>query len=996
MKDCPNCGLENEDEAEVCSHCSFEFPAQGALPTLATPTPPQNPLFLPAPAPSDRIRLSLPSSASPPPPPPPPPPASPTAEGQPTDLDQTLVDIEESGEFAIGVIGFATSGKTFFIQRLKRYMKEEGGYEPDPVPAPNEAVVEGTRNIEAHHFQVMALDPARRSARKPGSGHEPREPFYLVDIPGERFRQAVQASLAGGEAETLIKVLRVSHALIIVVAADEMLAPRVTKGQTLERLEIEQQLAELGSAQPGEDPKIAATRKRLQRRMVVLEDKKEVDEHLSELLANISVISAVASELTAPDGTKLTLQHYQSLSQSERSQIYSGPRRGSAPFAFIALAKADLLLMPKAGDRLRKSFPHIADMDRIDIAPASLLKIHRPKFHQRIREAFAWHKIDFVTSFEGQPKNDLRIHYGLDHYGVAAIVDWIHWARDYSRRSGRRTGDAPRFLEKPRAGWDRFEGAVTRRLGHWREQGAVLLPEEVGLNVHRPEPTLWDRVPAMRSRAVNGVMRPGSRWPDAILAGSGLLGLAAILWLGGVFQGSEQRGYAFPLQPVYRAELVRMEEEAPVFGRGIEEQGLRRWTLIPSDGGWFSFRLNNPSRAALVHAMGLIPEQAGGDQLDAATGEEAVASLNQSAGGDPSQIRAANSYHQGLLNYMMGNYPGAAEAFHTASEAVEQVATNPPAGARYDATASRLPAVRIAILNGEGVANLAAGKVEEAAVALRRAKTLADQERNRIVEPKSVDRFWYVIGTRDPVPVVRLPTGDVWSNHLAALIRLHARETDPVKADRLRRELATLVSAAQERAGEAVEHPKLAANLMIAAARSGTLEGLGILDLGDAGEEAASTVTDEVRAITARGDVDVPQARYWKAVARLREALDSRRRNNGANAPARIEETLAANPEEAGALRRWLADVLDTEYGKGSRSVRRQLTANYGQYYGGAAQWRNIDGRAPFGIWWGAILAGLLIVALLIAWRSGRRIRATYLRLFVPQHHYDRQSGKDE
>ncbi|HEX8573015.1 MAG TPA: hypothetical protein VF759_09700 [Allosphingosinicella sp.] len=907
-----------------------------------------------------------------------------------------MADIEESNEFVIGVIGFSTSGKTFFIQRLKRYMKEEGGYEPDPTAAPNETVVEGTRNIEPHHFQVMALDPARGTASKPASGHEALEPFYLVDIPGERFRQAVQASLAGGEAETLIKVLRISHALIIVVAADEMLAPRVTKGQTLERLEIEQQLAELGSPQTGEDPKIAATRKRLQRKMAALEEKKSVDEHLSELLANISIISAVASELTAADGTKLTLQHYQSLSQSERSQIYSGPRRGPSPFAFVALAKADLLLMPKAGDRLRRSFPHIADVDRIDSEPANLLKLHRPKFHQRICEAFAWHKIDFVTSFEGQPKNDLRIHYGLDHYGVAAVVDWIHWARDYSRRSGRRSGDSPRFLEQARAWWDRLEGAVTRRLGSWREQGAVLLPEEVGLNVARPEPTLWERVQAMRSRAVNGIMRPGSPWPNAFLAGLGLSGAAAILWLGGAFQGSEQEGYAFRLKPVYRSELVRMEEDSPVFGRGIEEQALRRWTIIPSDGGWFSFRLNNPSRAALVHAMGLIPEQAGGDQLDAATGEEAVASLSRSASNDPSQIRAANSYHQGLLNYMMGNYPGAAEAFRTAGEAVEQVASNPPAGERYDATASRLPAVRIAILNGEGVASLAAGKVEEAAIALRRAKALADQERNRIVEPRSVDRFWYVIGTRDPVPVVRLPTADVWSNLLAALIRLHARETDPAKADRLRRELATLVSAAQDRSGEAVEHPKLAANLMIAAARSGTMETLGILDVADAGDESATAVADQVRAIAARDDVDVPQARYWKAVARLRQALDSRGGNKGGTAPRRIEDTLAANPEEAAALRRWLADVLDTQYEEGSRSVRRQLTANYGQYYGGAAQWRNIDGRAPFGIVWGAILVILLIVALLVAWRSGRRIRATYLRLFVPQHHYDRQSGKDE
>jgi len=346
------------------------------------------------------------------------------------------------------VIGFATSGKTFFINRLKRYLRQEGGYEPDPPPADDESQVAGTTQIETHRFDVLRADAEMSGGVSARHFRRDREPFYLIDIPGDQFRNAIEANAGGEQAATLIKVLRLSRVLILVLPADELLAPAVRRDEGEVLIDLRDKLAALGDGNPDEASAVTKIRNRLKRRIEALETEKRLD----GLLDNISTISAMASELTDEDGNRLSLERFQALSRSEQIRLYTGPRRGPAPFTYVAITKADLLINERHHARITRAYPDVEEPDLLDESPGDLLRLLRPKIHKRIIQSFSWHKFDFVTCFDGQPAGSTRILYRLPHYGVEAW--WIGSTGRAAMRDGSANG-----AKVMAAVWERFASA---------------------------------------------------------------------------------------------------------------------------------------------------------------------------------------------------------------------------------------------------------------------------------------------------------------------------------------------------------------------------------------------------------------------------------------------------------------------------------------------------------------------------------------------------------
>lgn len=988
MKTCDHCGVENADEARTCVNCGDPLDIAGgtesgsaaAAPRRETlKLPPRTPAAAAARAvqrrPGDRGEGQANGENG----------AAPEDESREERLERALQQVEDSGRFAIGVIGFATSGKTFFIHRLKRFMREEGEYEPEPPPPKEGSVVQGTVLIEAHEFELNTLDqPLTRGS---GAASGKAEPFWLIDIPGERFRQALEVAVAGEDAVELIRVLRMSHALIIVLPADEALAAPVAQADHIARIRFEAELDELGRTPRDNEPAEAAHRRtELIAELERTEKPISTERRMSELLANIAKISALARK-GAPDGTNATALAGE---PNENPGTQATRRPGRSPFTFVALAKADLLIEPENGAAVRQNFPHILDPGLLDSAPAQLMRLHRRQVHARIAQAFEWHKFDFVSSFAGQPADDPRIYYRLNHYGVAAVVDWILWARDYSKTARRRSSEGVGRWAQVKRFVERVEGRATRVLGRWHDEGSLLQPEEMGLDPSRcpaSQPSWFERIRTVRSKSVRALLRPGSLLPRAIFAASVAAATAASFFLSPIPHSSAGTGFAFDLSPVYPAEIRRLEEENRDYARGRIAGDLRRWRIIPSDGGWFSFRVGSEARRALEQAMRQIPE---GTIPSAEAAQEAAENLGRAASSDPSQVRAANSYHRGLIEYLGGRHAAAAEAFTSADAAIEEVLRNPPQSSVYDRTAARVPAAQLVILNALGVAHLEAGDPAAAAAALRRARAVIDESRPRIIDPADVSRLWFNATTREPQPMVRIPTAEIWTNLLAALIRLHGSAADPTAAESLRRELAALVATARERADEAADHPALAANLLIAAARVGDMQALSSLYVPDGAPPEVAIVSAQAQAMANPRSSDLPAARYWGAVSTLKELLQQRTGYSGRGATAGIERVLAEHPDERPALREWLADVVETEYDESSGAARRALTLNYGQYYRGSAQLRDWEARAPLGLLWFAAITLLLATLLWLLQRSFRRVRATYHRLYDPQHRRDR------
>jgi hypothetical protein len=365
---------------------------------------------------------------------------------------------------------------------------------------------------------------------------------------------------------------------------------------------------------------------------------------------------------------------------------------------------------------------------------------------------------------------------------------------------------------------------------------------------------------------------------------------------------------------------------------------------------------------------------------------------------------------------LSGDPASAAQAFQRGFDEIQGRLNNPSPGGsveanrRYSETTYRLYAAQISILYARGLAEMELKRWGAAADTFERAALLARaQQGNNIVDVNTMDDFWFTVTTRDRRPMLSLSLADVWTNMLAARVRQHYAAVqaaanggqDAIEEEaRIREMLAARVAEAADHANEASEHPKLAANLIVAAARSGASTPAGEDDgpvaarsrffVARAPTTGLAAVDGYADMLSNAGDATHASAGYWGAVQQWRKAMRGDG-EPGVAAGAAIDERLAreSGPERQ-QLQQWLCEVVEAEYRNAAPAQRREITRNYGRYYCGGGQRRYYDAAAPFGFIQGIILALLLGYAVLALWRGFSRTKAMYRRLFVPRHRVDR------
>lgn len=447
MKICPQCATPYPDEAfAACPTCEL---IEASLHPAATAAVPDDGLkaelgalqaaVYGAPA-ADLLLAERPAEAAPLSfvPPPAGEPERPADEGEITFA--RLEALSRSGRMVIGLLGFPTAGKTWFLNRLKDNW-EQPGNTTNPPKAPGGARVGATQDVAEHVFL------------KPGGG------FYILDLPGERFEAAAQTGFRNDP--ILLAAINACGALAVILPADEALF----SGRAASRYEA--QGAGAAASDAPLDEAVAAAKARLA----------EADKELTRLRRRVKTdasetnIAALEAALAARDGAKAEHRELSARLMSDRgsglaqahqrleafigglgrvSGLLSLQASGAAsgplgpdevdrhvmsdafrPFpkpVCIALSKADCLLDEKglAAELTAESPVDRVWRDGFDRDPLATIHHFRPTLARQFERWFRWVKFDFLTAFGGHRGGEL-INYDLESYGVNGIVEWMDW-----------------------------------------------------------------------------------------------------------------------------------------------------------------------------------------------------------------------------------------------------------------------------------------------------------------------------------------------------------------------------------------------------------------------------------------------------------------------------------------------------------------------------------------------------------------------------------------
>ncbi len=226
MTRCPDCGNPRPSESEPCDVCPIMNESAraagvsagriaepvGAMPMttadiLSIDTAPSDAeaahpaaAALPQQPEKDDVRTKSPVE-----------PAS--AAGQEEITPQNLDRLRKQGVFIIVLLGFATAGKTFFLNRLKEQLSAVEGYNCNDRPrARQDEEVANTFTFTDHRFHRAML----------GDRELPAD-FVIIDIPGERFRQAVENNFLRSDDALLRHVMLAAGAFVTLLPADQLL-----------------------------------------------------------------------------------------------------------------------------------------------------------------------------------------------------------------------------------------------------------------------------------------------------------------------------------------------------------------------------------------------------------------------------------------------------------------------------------------------------------------------------------------------------------------------------------------------------------------------------------------------------------------------------------------------------------------------------------------------------------------------------------------------------
>ena len=364
----------------------------------------------------------------------------------------TLKAMRDNGDFVVALLGYPTAGKTWFLNRLKKFCVGDS-YSVNPPPARPGQVVNGTDYIEDHHF-----------ANTDGK-------FVLIDIPGERFERAVMNRFASEP--RLLEVVQNCRAIIVVLPTDEVLFSGRAAGlvgapsreeikpeaDTLRRaLPTQEAVVKRARAATAKAQRDAATNKadpELKKAGVLAQKKLEALEaelarsherlsllemadaglRLETFIEGIGALAAIASMLDAgKTPAEVAGQNHHAIASHIITPEFRAWSQSKPVFA--ALTKADLLLTVDDATRslIDDDNPReIELMEHFDRDPLETVRHFRPELANQFQAWFGWSKFDFVTAFGGHDGSRVIQYEGRAHHGVWAVIEWIWWAFDVSR-----------------------------------------------------------------------------------------------------------------------------------------------------------------------------------------------------------------------------------------------------------------------------------------------------------------------------------------------------------------------------------------------------------------------------------------------------------------------------------------------------------------------------------------------------------------------------------
>jgi hypothetical protein len=363
-----------------------------------------------------------------------------------------LAELRRSKRMVIGILGFPTAGKTWFLNRLKHNWVYERGNKASPPPAETGAEVGRTDIVTEHTFT------------RPGGG------FHVIDLPGERFEAAAESNFQSDP--LVLAVIDACGALAIMLPADEALF----SGHAAARYEARKtsagaDIVPLGDAAAEIDRRLEDAKKELAR-LKRLQKKQPSDELAAQIKAAEArrddadaARKALKARRLADHGADLAGKHRRLerfiaglghmsglLSLKSGADAPSGPVKPAAvdahimsgafkPFAkpvYVALSKADSVLDREglAADFFASPADHQAWRQDFDHDPLATVHSLKPTLALQFGRWFRWVKFDFLTAFCDH-QGGVLINYDLGSRGVNAVVDWMDWIARYDQLPAR-------------------------------------------------------------------------------------------------------------------------------------------------------------------------------------------------------------------------------------------------------------------------------------------------------------------------------------------------------------------------------------------------------------------------------------------------------------------------------------------------------------------------------------------------------------------------------
>lgn len=423
MKKCSKCGQMNpllERTCKVCGHDKFEMTDEA---DAATPPAYEAAAARGGSAPETR--------------------AGPD-DGFKSEPEVSARPLNDGGEkpFTVLLIGFSTSGKTWFLERTKRLFSKEnrGGHKARiiiPSPKAHDEEAEGTRDREDHTI---------------GWNDEPTE-YHIIDLPGERLTSLFSEEGGVGSnksAEQLLGALSAADAVMLVLPADDLLFAKDIAGERYQAFkngafdapalnptgapfgaldfgELENLVAELRDTSPPADDRLGAA----WQAQVEAVRKEHANQQawdwarrafqVERLIEDIQIVAAVIRLTEVGLGPADLLNRPR---QHLLDYVAKGFGHVERPL-FVAISKSDLILkpMPEFAALLRNHCTAEA-LEALDRDPLQTLREKAPVLWDK-RGLFRWARADFVTSFYGHAGGKKLDYENTTPLGVGKVVKWM-------------------------------------------------------------------------------------------------------------------------------------------------------------------------------------------------------------------------------------------------------------------------------------------------------------------------------------------------------------------------------------------------------------------------------------------------------------------------------------------------------------------------------------------------------------------------------------------